>query len=317
MNWDEPKVYAVKHLDENVINQSRSGGIFTAISDYILEQNGVVYGCILDQDFKAVHMRAENSSDRNMMRGSKYIQSRLGDTYRNVKKDLLDNKFVLFTGTSCQVDGLLNYLGKEYVNLLCVDIVCHGVPSPKVWDKYLQWQKKANRSEIRSVSFRNKKDFGWRDHKESIYLANGKSVDSKIYTKLFYDHHILRPCCYKCKYKSIMHPADITIADYWGIEKAAPEFDDNKGVSLVLINNEIGERIFELIKSKINWKETRIEDSMQPPLEAPFPEPEGRELFWNEFNNKKFGYIAKKYCQYGYKEKIKSILGKMKRKLIK
>ena len=156
---------------------------------------------------------------------------------------------MLFSGTSCQVDGLKKYLGKEYDNLFCVDIVCHGVPSKKIWDAYLHWQEQKKRSKVARVDFRNKKDYGWHDHVETFYFESGKSTSSRIFRNLFYGHMILRPSCYECPYKSIMHPGDITIADYWGIEKAAPEFDDNKGVSLVLVNNEVGERILELVNS--------------------------------------------------------------------
>ena len=143
MNWEQPKVYAVQHKNEEVRAASRSGGIFTAISDYILDQRGVVYGCVLVNNFKAsTHARADGKDDRNRMRGSKYIQSRMNDTYKNVRKDLLDERRVLFTGTSCQVAGLKSFLGREHFNLLCIDIVCHGVPSPAVWEKYLEWQEK-------------------------------------------------------------------------------------------------------------------------------------------------------------------------------
>lgn len=132
MNWKQPKVYAVKHKDETTRAASRSGGIFTALSDLVLSNGGVVYGCVLTDDFDAVHIRADNAEERNRMRGSKYIQSKLGDIFRNVKADLDVRRNVLFSGTSCQVAGLKKYLGKEYDNLFCVDIVCHGVPSKKI-----------------------------------------------------------------------------------------------------------------------------------------------------------------------------------------
>lgn len=295
MNWKEPKVYAVKHKDEDTRAASRSGGIFTALSDFVLDNHGVVYGCVLTDDFKAVHIRADNEIGRNLMRGSKYIQSRLGDTFKNVRTDLEDGRDVLFSGTSCQVAGLKAYLQKEYENLFCVDIVCHGVPSPKVWGAYLSWQEEKNKSKITAVDFRNKKDFGWRAHMETLYFDNGKSVSSGIFRTLFYGHNVLRSSCYECPYKSVMHPGDITIADYWGVENAAPEFDENKGVSLVLVNNETGERVLDEVKDKLVWKRTRIEDSMQPPLKAPFPKPKTREHFWKDFENKDFSYIAKKY----------------------
>ena len=317
MNWERPMTFAVQYKDENVRAASRSGGIFTALSDYVLEQDGIVYGCVLTQDFEAVHIRADSTHVRDWMRGSKYIQSRMNDTYKNVKYDLEADRKVLFSGTSCQIAGLKRYLGREYDNLLCIDIVCHGVPSLKVWKTYLDWQTKKNQSKVKTVDFRNKREFGWRDHTETLYLENGQNVNSKVFTTLFYGHSILRPCCYKCLYKSVMHPGDITIADYWGIEKAAPEFDDNKGVSLVLINNENGNEVFDAIKDRIKWQETRLEDSMQPPLIAPFPEPMNRRNFWNDFANRDFNYIAKKYGGAGMRNKFKQVLRKIKRKLIK
>lgn len=316
MNWNKPEVFAVQHKDEKVRASSRSGGIFTALSDYVLEQDGVVYGCVLTEDFEAVHVRADSTHVRDQMRGSKYIQSRMNDTYKNVKYDLEAGRKVLFSGTSCQVAGLKGYLRREYENLLCIDIVCHGVPSPKVWKGYLAWQEKKNRSKVKKVDFRNKKDFGWRNHIETLGLKNGQTVNSKVFTTLFYGHSILRPCCYECPYKSVMHPGDITIADYWGIEKAAPEFDDNKGVSLVLINNEKGNGVFDTIKARVKWQETILEDSMQPPLIAPFPEPVKRKKFWSDFANRDFDYIVKKYGGAGVRNKIKRVLRKIKRKMI-
>lgn len=316
MNWKQPKVFAVQHSNETVRAASRSGGIFTAVSDWTLAKNGVVYGCVLDESFHAIHIRAESSEERNLMRGSKYIQSKLADTYMHVKEDLLSGQEVLFSGTSCQVAGLKQYLGKEYENLLCIDIVCHGVPSPKVWDAYLQWQERQNKSKVKAVDFRNKKDFGWRAHVETLSFEDGRAINSRVFTNLFYGHSILRPCCYECPYKSVMHPGDITIADYWGIEKAAPDFDDNRGVSLVLVNNEVGERLFNSVKNSIKWKETRLEDSMQPPLKTPFPEPENRGAFWSYFSTKSFEYVAKKYGGMGFMNKVKRGLRKIKRKLI-
>lgn len=317
MNWERPKVYAVKHKDEATRAASRSGGIFTALSDLVLSNGGVVYGCVLTDDFDAVHIRTDNAEERNRMRGSKYIQSKLGDTFRNVKADLDVRRNVLFSGTSCQVAGLKKYIGKEYDNLFCVDIVCHGVPSKKIWEAYLHWQEQKMHSKVASVDFRNKKDFGWHDHVETLCFENGKSTSSRVFKELFYGHTVLRPSCYECPYKSVIHPGDITIADYWGIEKAAPEFDDNKGVSLVLVNNEAGEKIFEKVKKRLIWKQTKLEDSMQPPLKAPFPKPDNREQFWSDFENKSFEYVAKKYGGIGLKNDAKLLLRKIKRKIKK
>lgn len=315
MNWKQPKVYAVKHKNADVVAASRSGGFFTAVSDWVFSQQGVVYGCILDENFYAVHIRAEKEEERDRMRGSKYVQSKIGNIYKDVSKDLKDGRFVLFSGTSCQIAGLKKYLGNEYNNLLCVDIVCHGVPSPKVWNKYLQWQEKKNHSKVEKAVFRNKTDFGWRAHKETLTFENGKSISSDVFTTLFYGHSILRPCCYECPYKTVIHPGDITIADYWGIENAAPEFDDNKGVSLVLINNDTGEKVLNLIKDALLCKSTKIEDSMQNSFKAPYPRPITRDRFWTDFSTRNFDYVAKKYCGVGIFNKIMRGAIKIKRRM--
>lgn len=281
--YDKPVTYAVKHKDIDTRMASRSGGLFTAISDFALQHGGVVYGCVLDDEFSAIHVRAETVEQRNRMRGSKYIQSNIQNTYTDVKKDLDEGRIVLFSGTSCQITGLKAFLQREHNRLICVDIVCHGVPSPMVWHDYLYWQENKNRCEIEDVDFRNKRDYGWRDHIESLFLKNGKQIDSKLFTTLFYGHNILRPCCYKCPYKDIIHPGDITIADYWGVEKALSGFDDNKGVSLLLINDDKGKIVFEAVQDELVFEKTRIEDSMQPPLRESYKEPERRSVFWSDY----------------------------------
>lgn len=289
-------VYAVKHSNEEIRAASRSGGIFTAISDNVLKNGGVVYGCIITDELQAVHFRAISENERDRMRGSKYVQSKMGDIFRICKKDLIDGRKVLFSGTPCQVAGLKNFLNREYDNLVCVDILCHGVPSPAVWEKYVQWQEKKANDKIVKVDFRNKVDFGWRAHYETLWFSKGKKVDSRVYTNLFYKHSILRPCCYKCPFKSTDRVGDISIADYWGVEKVAPKFDDNKGVSLVLVNSDRGRKLFETAKGTIVWEETCLEDSMQNALKQSYQEPCDRKKFWKDFEEHSFDYVAVKYA---------------------
>lgn len=315
----QPRVYAVKHKDFNIRINSRSGGVFTALSDYVLKQGGIVYGCILTDHFKAIHIRAETKEKRDLMRGSKYVQSDLQQTYKNIKFDLNKGLLVLFSGTSCQVSGLKSYLGSQFDKLICVDIVCHGVPSPIIWDSYVKWMESKYQGTCINVDFRNKEKFGWSNHKETLVIQDGFGkkieVDSTIYANLFYSNNITRPACHKCPYKSIYHPGDITIADYWGVDKAAPGFSDNNGVSLVLINNNTGNDLFSNIKQDIDYKECRIEDSMQEPLIRPYPIPKTRSLFWKRYNTWSFNRIVKEYGGIGKKAKIKQLHMKIKRKI--
>lgn len=309
--YEIPLVYAVKHKDEEIRANSRSGGIFTALSDYVLKLNGVIYGCVLNENFEAVHIRTESFEGRNLMRGSKYIQSSMLDCFKQVKDDLNNSRQVLFSGTSCQVAGLKGFLGKSYDNLLCVDIVCHGVPSTLVWKSYLSWLEEKYNSKVKSVNFRNKTRFGWKAHTETITFENGQEIDSDIFKTMFYGEYIVRPSCYKCPYKDITHPADITIADFWGIDNAVPGFSDNKGVSLVLVNNDKGKKVFETVKSDCTFKAADIKKSMQPPLKAPFPKPSDRDIFWKMFRNKSFESVVRKYGKIHFSEKVKRKLKKL------
>ena len=307
-----PVCYAVIHKNSEVREASRSGGIFTALSNEILELGGVVYGCVLDEKMNAVHVRADSIPLRDKMRGSKYVQSATHPVYEDVERDLCSGKQVLFTGTSCQIAGVHGFLKRDYTNLLCVDLVCHGVPSPKVFEDYVKWQESKNSAKCIDFNFRNKKDFGWHAHVETLLMKRRsgkiKEVHSQIYTTLFYGHSILRPACYYCPYKSILHPSDITIADLWGVEKAAPRFNDDKGTSLVLINTDKGVEAFDSVKDKLFFEVCDLNDCMQPPLQAPFDKPSNREEFWIDYANLGFQNIAVKYGGYTRKMRIKHMI---------
>lgn len=314
--YSTPVTFAVKHKDEKVRAASRSGGVFTALSDAVLEKGGVVYGAVLDENMTAQHVRAADRETCDRMRGSKYVESRLGTAYRNVLEDLQNGIPVLFTGTSCQVAGLRAFLGRDYEDLLLADILCHGVPSPKLWRKYLEWQEEKH-GRCTEVDFRNKTDFGWADHVESLRFENGEKVDSKVYSTLFYSHQILRPSCYECRYKTVMHPGDITMADYWEIERALPGFNDNKGVSLVLVNNDKGLRAFEAVRDGLVWERTEYENSTRKSMFNPANRPQDRARFWRDVEERDFGYIANHYGGNALSTKIEQKLRSLVRALRK
>jgi coenzyme F420-reducing hydrogenase beta subunit len=299
------KSYIVKQKDMRSRMQSRSGGIFAAVSDEVLRHDGIVYGCALDEEFRAVHRRAATKEERDAFRGSKYVQSTIGTTMQQVVSDLKAGKKVLFSGTPCQVAGLLAYCPEaEKENLLCMDIVCHGVPSPKVWQDYLSYMETKHHGRVSAVDFRNKRNHGWWDHVETLTIR-GREYDSQTYMKLFYEHHILRECCYECPYKNLHRPGDITIADAWGIAKANPEFDDNYGVSLVLCNTKKGEiRLNEAFKT-CDYLECDLEQYMQEPLIRSFSKPEDYEDFWDRYFHSTFSEMIKGKYEDSLKQKIR------------
>ena len=297
--------YIVKQKDLISRMKSRSGGVFAAVSDKVLEAGGVVYGCALDERFQAYHRRAVTKEERDLFRGSKYVQSDMKDAIKEALEDLKAGRVVLFSGTPCQIAGVRAVCPKEYRgNLLCMDIVCHGVPSPAVWNSFIDYMQKKYHGEITAVDFRNKRNHGWWEHIESVKI-HGMEIDSQIYKKLFYEHNILRECCYQCPYKSLERQGDITIADAWGIAAAAPEFDDNHGVSLVLCNTELGKKWLGKGLEDCDYKECKIEDYMQDPFRHSFEKPENYEVFWQEYFSKDFAEIIEKKYADSVKQRLK------------
>ena len=306
------KSYIVKQKDLNSRMLSRSGGIFAAISDQVLAQGGVIYGAGMDKNFNVVHKRAVNATERDELRGSKYVQSDMHNAYRLACEDLKAGRLVLFTGTPCQVDGIKALCPKGCEeHLICMDIVCHGVPSPRVWNDYKAYVERKYHGKIEKIDFRNKERFGWSDHWETVTI-NGKEHDSQVYMKMFYEHTFLREACYVCPYKNLQRISDISIADAWGVETANPEFDDNRGVSLVLINTQKGEKWFLDSLQGGDFKECALEKYMQEPLKGPFKKPDNTENVWKEYNEVSFGKFVKNH----YKEPFLSVVKRsLKRKI--
>lgn len=233
-------VYAVKHYDDNIRLASSSGGVFTFIAEKVIDEGGVVFGARFNEQWVVIHDYVDTKEKLSHFRGSKYVQSWMGDTYKQVLSFLQSGRKVLFTGTSCQIAGLKLFLRREYDNLLTVDVICHGVPSPKVWKQYLSEITSTDSMPITNITFRNKQN-GWHNYFLSVKSGEKElsniSTYTEIYSHLFLTDLMLRPSCYSCPAKSGKSCSDITLGDFWGIEKIFPEFDDNKGCSVVLLYN--------------------------------------------------------------------------------
>lgn len=317
-----PNTYVGYHKDEKVRMKSRSGGIFVALSDYVLLQGGSVYGAGYTDDFKVVHSRAIDSSERENFCGSKYVQSDTLNTFEEVLEDLKNEKKVLYSGTACQIGGLKSYLRAEKIgnkinNLITVDIVCHGVMSPMVWRDNIKEMQKKIEGKIEKVNFRDK-SFGWSSHIES-YKGKNERIISDDYTSIFYEHAFLRPSCYNCPYTSVEREADFTLADAWGIKKMYPQWDIEKGISLVLSNTEKGMEIFRQIEKMLVVQSVDIHLFMQPNLEHPTDKPKNRVHMWNLYKKEGFICVAneckKKQNMLKKKNKMKSNIVGVLRKI--
>jgi len=316
-NLGKPEVYAVKHKNDQIRMTSSSGGMFVAISDYILDKGGVIYGADYNNNFVVCHKRAITKEKRDCLKGSKYVQSDMGQTYQQVKQDLDNYMYVLFTGTSCQVSGLKTYLNKEYERLYTQDLVCHGVPSPKVFEDYKAYLTKEYNSEIEYISFRHKYNddkYGPSTQTMKIIFKNKKVYikhsSEDIFYKLFLHNFILRPSCYRCIYTNLQKPGDITLADYWKIEKTIPDFQDGKGISLVLVNTKKGKEMFANVKEHLDFKVSNTEDCIQYPLQHPSPYAPKYYPFWKDYMKWGFLYAAKKYLAL-------DLIGRMKTQMIR
>lgn len=316
------EVYAAKTKAACTALHSSSGGIFPVLAEYVLDNAGKVYGCMMDKDFNVSHIGIEKKEDLYLLRGSKYVQSNTKSTYSEVKKDLLAGKLVLFSGTGCQVAGLNTFLGKKYDNLLTVDVICHGVPSHKMFKKYIDWLSNKIGSSVTRYEFRNKEKNRWGltakvETKEKVYYKNGK-LDP--YYRAFLDCKIYRECCYQCKYANENRVSDITLGDYWGIEKQHPDFYTDTGVSVIILNSLVGKKYFEAIKEDITYISSSYNKAAEQNanLINPSKRPQVRDEIYEALEEMKLDNYFSKYLKVNdTKEQIKTMVPYELKKTVK
>lgn len=259
-----PKVIAAWSNDENIRLDSTSGGIFSELAKKIYKEKGLVVGAIYDEEWNVKHIISKDIKDLDNIRSSKYLQSDVGLIYKKIKENLINQKIVLMCGSPCQISALYNYLGKDYENLITCDFICRGMNSPKIFKMYLNDLERKYKSKISKIKFKNK-IHGWHNFSTKIDFENGKSyiggryVDSYMIGYLKYTA-FMRPSCYECKFKEFPRIADITLADFWGIDKIDNTLDNNKGTSMILLNSDKGEKLFNDIKDNISFKEIKNEN---------------------------------------------------------
>lgn len=300
----QQKFYAAKSCNNDERIRSRSGGVFFTLAKQIIRKAGVVYGVILDDAMNVRFDRAISIDDCKKMQGSKYVESNIEGIYTNVKKDLLDNRYVLFSGTACQVAGLYGFLGNINIEkLYTIDIVCHGVTSTKIYHEFVRFIEKKYNGKMQQFNFRDKY-IGWDTHVES-YIINQKKIFSRYYTRLFYSNAAMRPSCSVCPFANFNRPADMTIADFWGLRDLNPEFDDNKGVSVIILNNEKGKSMLKMISDGIEHFQVSKEDCVQPNLERPTPKAKETDEFWKVYMKSGIKGVLKKYGGYDWARRVK------------
>lgn len=286
---DNVSAFAAYCIDESIRKSSSSGGIFSILAEEVLRHGGVVYGAAFDERFSVKHIAVDNVSELPRLRGSKYVQSDIGDCFADVKRNVLAGRQVLFSGTPCETAAMLNYLGGRHENLLTVDLVCHGVPSPAVWDAYVREICGAkDYADIKRISFRDK-TISWREFSILLAFKDGTEYRCVLkddpYMQGFLRNLYLRPSCHACRFKGDNRTSDITLADFWGIEKVMPEMYDSRGTSLVLTNTEKGLEFLARIKDKMRIADADVSEALSH-NEAALTSVEAnlnREEFFNDF----------------------------------
>lgn len=248
------KAYVTINNSKEQLKNSSSGGMFYILAEYIIKQRGVVCGVTYNDKLEAVHEFAESLEECKKFCGSKYVRSNLQDSYKKTKEFLENNRYVLFTGTACQISGLKKYLGKDYEKLILCDILCHANPSPKVFKMYIKNLEKIKNKKVKTVWFRSKEN-GWKNQTPIIEYADGEKEEEKSYFIAFVWEMINRQSCYSCQFASKRRISDFTIGDFWGIEKIMPNIDTTDGVSILNVNSEKAYKVFDEIKDKMMYKE--------------------------------------------------------------
>ena len=298
-----PNVFAAYNKKNAERQKSSSGGLFYIIAEYVISQNGIVYGSIMDSDLQVFHHKATTIADLSALRGSKYVQSNLKQSFKEIKQYLLQDIFVYFTGTPCQVAGLKAYLRKDYSNLITSDLICHGVPSQKIFNQYIDCLSKKYDSKIIEYHFRDNKKwngceiFSYRTKNDIIKKVVNPGYFSSPYLYSFMYSLILRESCYECKYSCLPRQSDITLADFWGAQVFFKNIDRSKGVSLVLINTEKGLNIWNKIKNNVKYYISDLESAgkYNHNLINQTKRPKLRNSIFSELNKYGYARTAKLY----------------------
>lgn len=322
----EPQALGAWNLDEEVRKQSSSGGVFTALAEWIINQNGIIFGVGFDESLSVVHKKVTTVEELASLRGSKYTQSKIGDMYKEAKGCLMQGREVLFTGTPCQIAGLYSYLQKEYENLYTCDLICHGVPSPKVFDKYKEHLEVKNNSKVTKVSFRDK-EYGWKVFSMVLDFEDNsryiKTLREDPFMIGFLKDKYLRPSCHECTFSTLPRMADISLADYWGVAGKYPELDDDKGTSLILVNTDKGQILLESCKEQLFMQECDFAYALQhnPCISGSVKPHSEREQFFKALDSIPFEELIKKYMSppswiERKISRVRGIVGKVKRKVM-
>ena len=269
----ETVAYAAIHKDESVRMKSTSGGVFSLLCQWVFNHGGAVFGAAYADDFSVEHRCIYSMDELSALRTAKYAQSRIGNTFQKIKQFLADERYVLFSGTPCQIGGLIAYLGKEYKKLILVDLVCHGVPSPAVWSRYLDYRSEndASGAAPSSINLRSK-ETGWPGYSIRFDYGSGQHYTAKNgedpFLRCFVGNLCLRPSCYSCQFKGISRCSDFTLGDYWGVWSQLPEYNDGKGTSIVLIHSEKGREIWSEISTQMQSQQVDAVHCMDENISA-------------------------------------------------
>jgi len=295
----KPVAYAVQNKDELVRNDSTSGGAFSAIAQYVLDRKGVVFGAMFDSNFDVVHGSVETKEKLSKLRRSKYVQSRIGNTYKQAKEFLDSGWWVCFSGTPCQIGGFKKFLRKDYEQLITVDIICHSVPSPKMWSRYKQTQEEKFKSKIQNICFREKA-YGFSNPTLTIHFNSGTcyrqgSIDPYLGA---FTGGMVRKSCSQCAFKTWTRASDFTIYDCWSIGKFNSQMDDNKGTSGFLIHSSKAKIIFESLKQNFNIMPLDVEKTLNgdgiKATDRAHLHP-SRDAFFRDLDRLNFYELKKKY----------------------
>lgn len=263
---EKQRAYLLQHKDKEVLLQSASGGAFTAIASWVIRHGGVVFGAAYDKDFQVTHQYVETYEDLKIFRNSKYVQSYTGDALKQVKDFLKQGRMVCYSGTPCQLEGLLRYLSKPYDNLITIDVMCHSITSPKIFRMYVAEMKKKYGDDLSNIMFRDKSPYGYKYSQMSVYKGGKQvyreGVDTDVYLRSFFSDVNVRPSCYDCKFKKQHHLTDFSIWDCFDVYRFSSKLDNDKGVTRILANTEKAQLILKEIQEDTTVMEIPVEDAV-------------------------------------------------------